>query len=283
MTPQELNHLKLTAVRARQLIIEAIHAAGTGHPGGSLSAIDYLTYLYQAELRVDPSDRQNPDRDRFVLSKGHVAPALYAALAQKGFFPEAELLTLRQPGSRLQGHPNMHDTPGVEFSTGSLGQGFSAAVGMAKGADFLKKDFRVYALLGDGELDEGEVWEAAAYASNYHLDHLCIAADINGLQIDGPSSEVMNMEPIDRKFESFGFHVIKIDGHDFEAMEQALSRFHENIGTGRPTCILLKTVKGKGVSFMENAVGWHGKAPNDKEFEQAMKELKQEEEKIKEA
>ncbi len=283
MTPQELNHLKLTAVRARQLIIRSIHAAGTGHPGGSLSAIDYLTYLYQSELCVDPSDPENPDRDRFVLSKGHVAPALYAALAQKGFFPETELLTLRQPGSRLQGHPNMHDTPGVEFSTGSLGQGFSAAVGMAKGADFLKKGFRIYALLGDGELDEGEVWEAAAYAANYRLDHLCIAADINGLQIDGPSGEVMNMEPIDKKFEAFGFDVITINGHDFEAIEAALDRFHKNIGTGRPTCILLKTIKGKGVSFMEDVVGWHGKAPNDSEFEQAMAELKQEEKKIEEA
>lgn len=283
MTPQELKNLKLTAVRARQLIMESIHAAGSGHPGGSLSAIDYLTYLYQRELRVNPAAPSDPGRDRFVLSKGHVAPALYAALAQRGFFPEKELLTLRQPGSRLQGHPNMHDTPGVDFSTGSLAQGFSAAVGMAKGASYLKKDFRIYALLGDGELDEGEVWEAAAYAANYHLDHLCIAVDINGLQIDGPASEVMNMEPIDRKFEAFGFYVIKIDGHDFEAMETALNQFHRNIGSGKPTCILLKTIKGKGVSFMEDVVGWHGKAPDDRQFETAMNELKQQEKEIEEA
>lgn len=283
MTPEQETDLKLTAVRARKLILKAIYAAGSGHPGGSFSAIDYLTYLYQKELNVSPQQEDDPDRDRFVLSKGHVAPALYAALAQRGFFPEEEMTTLRQPGSRLQGHPNMNDTPGVEFSTGSLGQGFSAAVGMAKGAQLLKKDFRIYALLGDGELDEGEVWEASAYAANYKLDHLCIAVDVNGLQIDGPSSEIMNMEPIDRKFEAFGFRVLKINGHKFAEIESALEQFHRNIGTGKPTCILLSTVKGKGVSFMENVVGWHGKAPNEKEFQQAMAELDTEEKKLEEA
>lgn len=282
MTPERNKELQLIAVRGRQNIIKETHAAGSGHPGGSLSAIDYLTYLYQEELRVDPKNPKDPERDRFVLSKGHVAPALYTALAQRGFFPEEELLTLRQPGSRLQGHPNMNDTPGVDFSTGSLGQGVSGAAGMAKAAKYLKKDINVYTLLGDGEIAEGEVWEAAEYAAHYKLDNLCLAVDVNGLQIDGRTKDVMNMEPIDRKFEAFGFDVVKINGHDFTEIERALAKFHENKGTGKPTAILLATVKGKGVSYMENVAGWHGKAPNDEQYEQAMKELKAEEQKIEE-
>lgn len=282
MTPERNKELQLIAVRGRQNIIKETHAAGSGHPGGSLSAIDYLTYLYQEELRVDPKNPKDPERDRFVLSKGHVATALYTALAQRGFFPEEELLTLRQPGSRLQGHPNMNDTPGVDFSTGSLGQGVSGAAGMAKAAKYLKKDINVYTLLGDGEIAEGEVWEAAEYAAHYKLDNLCLAVDVNGLQIDGRTKDVMNMEPIDRKFEAFGFDVVKINGHDFTEIERALAKFHENKGTGKPTAILLATVKGKGVSYMENVAGWHGKAPNDEQYEQAMKELKAEEQKIEE-
>lgn len=282
MAPQEEKELKLTAVRGRMNIIKEVHAAGSGHPGGSLSAIDYLTYLYNKELRINPENPRDPKRDRFVLSKGHIAPALYTALAQRGFFPESELLTLRQPGSRLQGHPNMNDTPGVDFSTGSLGQGVSGAVGIAKAAKYLHKDVNVYTLLGDGEIAEGEVWEAAEYAAHYRLDNLCLAVDVNGLQIDGPTKDVMNMEPIDRKFEAFGFDVVKADGHDFKDIEKALSRFHENRHTGKPTAILLATVKGKGVSFMENVAGWHGKAPNDEQYEQAMKELGEAEKKIEE-
>lgn len=275
MTPEREKELKLIAVRGRQNIIRETHAAGSGHPGGSLSAIDYLTYLYNEELRIDPENPKDPKRDRFVLSKGHVAPALYTALAQRGFFPEEELLTLRQPGSRLQGHPNMNDTPGVDFSTGSLGQGVSGAVGMAKAAKYLGEDINVYTLLGDGEIAEGEVWEAAEYAAHYKLDNLCLAVDVNGLQIDGKTKDVMNMEPIDKKYEAFGFDVVKINGHDFRQIEEGLAVFHKNKGTGKPTAILLSTVKGKGVSFMEGVAGWHGKAPNDEQYAQAMQELEE--------
>ena len=284
MTPEKKKELQLFAVRARKNVIVSLHAAGSGHPGGSLSSIDYLTYLYTEEMRnLDPKDPRKADRDRFVLSKGHICPGLYAVLAQCGFFPEKDLLTLRQPGSHLQGHPNMNLTPGVNLSTGSLGQGVSAAAGMAKGAKYLGQDIHVFALTGDGEIAEGQIWEALAFAAHYKLDNLCVAMDINGLQIDGATKDVMNMEPIDKKVEAFGWDVIKINGHDFDDIEKAFERFHANLGTGKPTAILMNTVKGKGVSFMENQAGWHGKAPNDKEFEQAMAELDAAEKEIEEA
>ena len=273
MTPEKKKELQLFAVKGRKNIIASTHAAGTGHPGGSLSAIDFLTYLYNEELQIDPKDPKKEDRDRFVLSKGHVAPALYSVLAQKGYFNEEDLITLRKPDSHLQGHPNMNDTPGIDFSTGSLGQGISGAAGMAKAVKYMKKDINVYTLLGDGEIAEGIVWEAIAWAKHYELDNLCIAVDVNGLQIDGETKDVLDMEPIDQKLEAFGCNVVKIDGHDFDQMEDALDQFHLNKNSKKPTAILLKTVKGKGVSFMENVAGWHGKAPNDEQYEQAMKEL----------
>ena len=273
MTPAEKKELKLFAVNVREGILRSTHSAGSGHPGGSLSATEYFTYLYNKEMRVDPKNPKDPGRDRFVLSKGHVAPGLYATLANCGYFPVKDLLTLRKPGSFLQGHPNMNMTPGIEMSTGSLGQGVSAAAGMAKGAKYIGKDIRVYTLLGDGEIEEGQVWEATMFAAHYRLDNLCIAVDVNGLQIDGPTKEVMNAEPIDKKFEAFGCDVIKVDGHDFDDLERGFARFHENQGSGRPTVILMKTVKGKGISFMENQVGWHGKAPSDEQTEQGLAEL----------
>lgn len=282
MTPERNKELQLIAVKGRKNIIKSIHAAGSGHPGGSLSAIDYLTYLYNEVLRIDPKNPQKQDRDRFVLSKGHVAPALYAVLADKGYFPEEDLITLRKPTSHLQGHPNMNDTPGIDFSTGSLGQGISGAAGMAKAAKYLNKDMNVYTLLGDGEIAEGIVWEAVEWAAHYGLDNLCIAVDVNGLQIDGSTKDVLNMEPIDSKFETFGCDVVKINGHDFEQMEKAIAKFAENKGSGKPTVILLGTVKGKGVSFMEDVAGWHGKAPDDEQYVQAMKELDEAEKKIEE-
>lgn len=273
MKPETKKKLALFAVKARKNILTSTHAAGSGHPGGSLSAIDYMTYLYNEELRVDPKRPDWADRDRFVLSKGHVAPALYATLAQMGYFPEEDLITLRKVDSHLQGHPNMNDTPGVDFSTGSLGQGIPGAAGMAKAAKYLKQDVRIYTLLGDGEVTEGIVWEATAWAVHYKLDNLCIAVDVNGLQIDGATKDVLNMEPLDKKFAAFGCDVVKADGHDFDALEQAFARFHENQGSGKPTVILMATTKGKGVSFMENVAGWHGKAPNDEQYKQAMEEL----------
>lgn len=282
MTPEKNKKLQLIAIKGRENIIKSIHAAGSGHPGGSLSAIDYLTYLYNEVLRIDPKNPQKQDRDRFVLSKGHVAPALYAVLADKGYFPEEDLITLRKPTSHLQGHPNMNDTPGIDFSTGSLGQGISGAAGMAKAAKYLNKDIDVYTLLGDGEIAEGVVWEAVEWAAHYGLDNLCIAVDVNGLQIDGNTKDVLNMEPIDLKFQAFGCDVIKINGHDFEQMEKAIAKFAENKGSGMPTVILLSTVKGKGVSFMEDVAGWHGKAPDDEQYVQAMKELDEAKKKIEE-
>lgn len=282
MTRKRIKELKLLAIEARKNIIRSVHAAGSGHPGGSLSAIDYILYLYNQEMRVNPQNIQDQDQDRFVLSKGHVAPALYTVLSQKGYFPQKDLLTLRQIGSHLQGHPNMRTTPGVDLSTGSLGQGVSGAVGMAMGAKYMKKDINVYTLLGDGEIAEGQVWEAAEYASNYKLDNFCLAVDVNGLQIDGCTCDVMNMEPIDEKFKAFGFDVVKINGHDFEDLEKAFAKFHGNKGTGKPTAILLDTIKGKGVSFMENIAGWHGKAPADQQYEQAILELEAAEKAIKE-
>lgn len=273
MTSDERKQLALTAIRVREGILTATHGAASGHPGGSLSAADMFTYLYFRELRIDSAAPRAPERDRFVLSKGHTAPGLYSALALRGYFPVEDLPTLRHIDSYLQGHPNMNTVPGVDMSTGSLGQGVSAAAGMAKGAKYLRKDIRVYALLGDGELAEGEVWEASMFAAHYQLDNLCLIVDVNGLQIDGRTKDVMNTEPLDLKFEAFGFRVVKIDGHSFDEIEGAFRFFHENQGSGVPTVILMKTVKGKGVSFMEDQAGWHGKAPNDEQYAQGMAEL----------
>ena len=273
MTPADQKELRLFAVKVREGILRGTHAAKSGHPGGSLSSTEYFTYLYNREIRVDPKNSNDPKRDRFVLSKGHVAPGLYATLANCGFFPVDELLTLRHIDSRLQGHPNMNLTPGIDMSTGSLGQGISTAVGMAKGAKYLGQDINVYTLLGDGELAEGQVWEATMFAAHYALDNLCIAVDVNGLQIDGATADVMNTAPIDQKFEAFGCIVCWIDGHDYDALEEAFQTFHTNKGSGKPTVILMKTIKGKDISFMENNAGWHGKAPNDDELAQGLREL----------
>lgn len=252
-------------------IVEETHAAKSGHPGGSLSIADILAYLYGREMRIDPKCPSDPHRDRFVLSKGHAAPALYAVLAECGYFPKEELITLRKLGSRLQGHPDMTLTPGVDMSAGSLGQGVSAAAGMALAGKIAGEDYRVYTIVGDGESEEGQVWEAAMFAAHYKLDNFCLILDHNGLQIDGPVAEVMNSAPHKEKFEAFGFHAIVVDGHDFDQIEAA---FNEARATkGKPTAIIAETVKGKGVSFMENMVGWHGKAPNDAEYETAMREL----------
>ena len=283
MTPEKKKELSLFALQVREDILRSTHSARSGHPGGSLSSADLMTYLYNEELRIDPKDPKKPDRDRFVLSKGHVAPVLYAVLARRGFFPTEDLLTLRHNGSYLQGHPNMNLTPGVDMSTGSLGQGFSAAAGMAKGAKHLGKDINVYTLLGDGELAEGQIWEAAMFAAHYHLDNLCVIVDLNGLQIDGRTCDVMNTAPVDRKFEAFGFDVGSVNGHDYDQLESAFARFHANRGTGKPTAILMKTTKGKGVSFMEDQAGWHGKAPNDEQLAQGLAELASAREKIEEA
>ena len=272
MTDQELKELQLTAVRVREGILTSTHAAKCGHPGGSLSAADMFTYLYFKELNIDPADPKKEDRDRFVLSKGHTAPGLYSVLAQRGFFPVEELTTLRKIGSRLQGHPNMNETPGVDMSTGSLGQGVSAAAGMALGAKKTGKAVRVYTLLGDGEIEEGEVWEAMMFAHHYALDNLCVIVDNNGLQIDGRIEDVMSPYPIPDKLKAFGLHVVEIDGTDFEQMEAAFAEAKATKGV--PTAIVMKTTKGKGVSFMEGQAGWHGKAPNDEEYETAMNELR---------
>ena len=271
MTSSEKKQLKITACKVRMGIIEGTHAAKAGHPGGSLSAADVFTYLYFKELNVDPKNPKWEDRDRFVLSKGHTAPGLYAALANRGFFPVEDLLTLRHIGSHLQGHPNMNMTPGVDMSTGSLGQGISAAAGMALAAKYQGKNNRVYTLLGDGEIQEGQVWEACMFAAHYKLDNFCAIVDNNGLQIDGNIADVMSPYPITDKLEAFGFHVVAIDGHDFDQIEAA---FNEVRGIkGKPTAIVMTTTKGKGVSYMENNAGWHGKAPTDAEYEQAMNEL----------
>ena len=269
-----MNKLELqkTAVEVRKGIVEGVHSAKAGHPGGSLSAADIFTYLYFEEMNIDPKNPKSPDRDRFVLSKGHTAPGLYSALAHRGYFPVEDLLTLRHTGSYLQGHPDMKHIPGVDMSSGSLGQGLSAACGMALGAKQAKKDFRVYALCGDGEIQEGQIWEAAMFAGFRKLDNLCVIVDNNNLQIDGPIDEVCSPYPIDKKFEAFNFHVINIDGNDFDQIKAA---FDEAKATkGMPTAIIAHTVKGKGVSFMENNVGWHGKAPNDEEFAIAMEDLR---------
>lgn len=271
MTSQEKKRLAITACKVRMGIVESTHAAKCGHPGGSLSAADMFTYLYFRELNVDPENPKWEDRDRFVLSKGHTAPGLYAALAHRGFFPVEDLKTLRKVGSYLQGHPNMNSVPGVDMSTGSLGQGISAACGMALGAKVKGKDYRVYTLLGDGEIQEGQVWEACMFAAHYKLDNLCVIIDNNGLQIDGPVAKVMSPYPIDEKLRAFGFHVENIDAHDFDQIEQALNA--AKTVKGQPCAIVMKSVKGKGVSFMENQAGWHGVAPNDQQYVQAMEEL----------
>ena len=263
--------LMKTANEIRKGIVTAIHSAKAGHPGGSLSAADLFTYLYFEEMNIDPKDPKKPDRDRFVLSKGHTAPGLYAALAERGFFPKEDLVTLRHTGSYLQGHPDMKHIPGVDMSSGSLGQGISAAVGMAISAKLSGEDYRVYTLLGDGEIQEGQVWEAAMLAAHRKLDNLLVIVDNNNLQIDGTIEEVNSPYPIDKKFEAFNFHVINIDGNDFDQIAQAMDE--AKTVKGRPTAIIAKTVKGKGVSYMENQVGWHGKAPNDEQFAEAMAEL----------
>ena len=272
MTKLETLQLKLTATRVRMGVIEATHGAGCGHPGGSLSAADAFTYLYFREMRIDPEQPQDPNRDRFVLSKGHCAPGLYATLAERGFFPVADLPTLRHSNSYLQGHPNMNTMPGVDMSTGSLGQGVSAACGMALAAKKSGSDINVYTLLGDGESEEGQVWEAAMFAGNQQLDNLCVIVDHNGLQIDGPVEEVNDPMPLADKFRAFKFHVVELaDGNDFDQIRAAFAEARAT--KGQPTAIIAETTKGKGVSFMENQVGWHGKAPNDEQFEQAMAEL----------
>ena len=273
MTDALRKELKLKAIDVREGILTATHGAKAGHPGGSLSSADVFTYLYNVEMNIDPKDPKNEDRDRFVLSKGHNAPGLYAALAYRGFFPPADLPTFRHIDSYLQGHPNMNLVPGVDMSTGSLGQGLSVACGMAKGAKYLGKTYRVYALMGDGEIEEGQIWEAAMFAAHYKLDNLCAIVDLNGLQIDGPTEKVMNSAPVDKKLEAFGFEVITVNGSDFDDLEKAFDFFHKNIGSGKPTAILMKTLKGQGVSYMEGQVGWHGKAPNDEEYAQGMNEL----------
>ena len=274
-----MNKLELQKVanEVRKGIITGVHAAKAGHPGGSLSAADLFTYLYFEEMNVDPKNPQDPDRDRFVLSKGHTAPGLYAALANKGYFPVEDLLTLRHIGSHLQGHPCMQHTPGLDMSSGSLGQGISAAVGMALSAKLREKSYRVYTLLGDGEIQEGQVWEAAMFAGARHLDNLVVIVDNNGLQIDGKVEDVCSPYPIDKKFEAFNVHVINVaDGNDFDQLDAAFKEAREV--KGMPVAIIMKTVKGKGVSFMENQASWHGTAPNDEQYAVAMEDLKKVEE-----
>ena len=273
MDKREKAELKITANKVRQLIIEGVFNAKSGHPGGSLSAADIFTYLYFKELNVDPKNPKWADRDRFVLSKGHCCPGLYAALAIKGYFPEKEIKSLRHIGAMLQGHPDMKGTPGVDMSSGSLGQGVSAACGMALAAKMDNASYRVYAMLGDGECEEGQVWESAMFAAHHNLDNLCYIVDYNGLQIDGKVSEVAGLEPLDKKFESFGFEVIKICGHCFNQIEEAFEKAKSV--QGKPTVIIAETVKGKGVSYMEDQVGWHGKAPNQEQYELALNELKE--------
>ena len=268
-----MDKLKLmqTANEIRKGIVTAVHSAKAGHPGGSLSSADIFTYLYFEELNIDPKDPKKPDRDRFVLSKGHTAPGLYSALAQRGYFPKEDLKTLRHTGSYLQGHPDMKHIPGVDMSSGSLGQGISAAVGMAIAAKLRGDDYRVYTLLGDGEIQEGQVWEASMLAAHRKLDNLVVIVDNNNLQIDGAITDVNSPYPIDKKFEAFNFHVINNDGNDFDQIDAAYKE--AKTVKGQPTAIIAKTLKGKGVSYMENQAGWHGKAPNDEEYEIAMKEL----------
>ena len=268
-----MNNLELEkmANEIRKDIVTAVHSAKSGHPGGSLSSADIFTYLYFEEMNVDPANPKWEDRDRFVLSKGHVAPGLYSTLAEKGYFPKEDLKTLRHTGSYLQGHPDMKHIPGIDMSSGSLGQGVSVAVGMAAAGKYDKKDYRVYTLTGDGEIQEGQIWEAAMWAGHRKLDNLVVIVDNNNLQIDGSVEDVCSPYPIDKKFEAFNFHVINIDGNDFDQIRAAFKEARET--KGMPTAIIAKTVKGKGVSFMEGQVGWHGKAPNEEQRQQALKEL----------
>lgn len=268
-----MNKLELmkTANEVRKSAITAVHSAKSGHPGGSLSAADIFTYLYFEEMNIDPKNPKKEDRDRFVLSKGHTAPGLYSTLAHRGYFPVEDLKTLRHIGSYLQGHPDMKHTPGIDMSTGSLGQGISAAVGMAISAKIFGDDYRVYTLLGDGELQEGQVWEASMLAAHKKLDNLTVIVDNNNLQIDGAVDVINSPYPIDQKFKAFNFHVINIDGHDFGQIDAAFKEARET--KGRPTAIIAKTIKGKNVSFMENQAAWHGTAPNDEQYEIAMKDL----------
>jgi transketolase len=259
------------AKEIRKGVLTAVHSANSGHPGGSLSIADILAYLFFEKMNISTDNPDNPERDRFVLSKGHTAPALYAVLAEKGYFPKEDLKTFRNSKSYLQGHPDMKDIPGVDMTTGSLGLGVSAACGMAKSAKIFNQNYRVYAVLGDGELQEGQVWEAAMFAAHYKLDNLCLFIDFNGLQIDGAVTDVMNPTPIDEKYKAFGFNVININGHDFDEIENAVKQAESC--KGKPTAIICTTIKGKGVSFMENKAEWHGTAPNKEQFEQAMLEL----------
>ncbi len=271
MEKAKLQTLAVTAAKGRLLAVDMVHRAASGHPGGSLSAMDILTTLYFDVMNIDPKKPDDPGRDRFVLSKGHCTPGLYPILALRGYFPVTELTQFRRIDGHMSGHAEMRHVKGVDMSTGSLGQGISAAVGMALAGKSDRKDYRVYALLGDGEIEEGQVWEAAMAAAKFDLDNLCAVVDVNGLQIDGKTADVMPSEPLDEKFAAFGWHVIKVDGHDYEALERA---FREAADTkGKPTVLLARTVKGKGVSFMENDAGWHGKAPNDEQYKQAMGEL----------
>ena len=270
MNFQRIKELQKIAVKVRMGIIEGVHSAKAGHPGGSLSCTDILTYLYFEKMNINPADPKMPERDRFVLSKGHAAPALYSVLAHRGFFDTEMLTTLRQIGSILQGHPDMKHIPGVDMSSGSLGQGISCAVGMALSAKHFNEKYKVYSVLGDGEIEEGQVWEAAMFAANKKLSNLTIFVDYNNLQIDGTIEEVNSPYPIDKKFEAFNWHVITINGHDFEEIENALNEAEK---IDKPVCIIANTIKGKGVSFMENNVAWHGTAPNDEQYEAAMQEL----------
>ena len=271
MNAEKIKALSLHAANVRKMALEAVYSAGAGHPGGSLSAADILTYLYMEEMNVNPDEPKAADRDRFVLSKGHCSPALYGVLAERGFIPKEDIKTFRHADSYLQGHPDMKGVPGVDMSTGSLGQGISAACGMAKAAKLNGKDYRVYTMLGDGECEEGQVWEAAMFAAHYKLDNLTVFLDFNGLQIDGDIREVMNPTPLDKKFEAFNWNVLHIDAHNFNEIEAAVNEAKNT--KGKPTLILAKSVKGKGVSFMENKAEWHGAAPKKEQYEQAVKEL----------
>lgn len=271
MNAEKVKELKLHAANVRKMAIEAVYSANSGHPGGSLSAADIITYLYMEEMNIDPKNPKNPDRDRFVLSKGHCSPALYAALAERGFIPKEDIKTFRHTDSYLQGHPDMKGVKGVDMSTGSLGQGISAACGMAECAKLDNKDYRVYVVMGDGESEEGQVWEAAMFAAHYKLDNLTVFLDFNGLQIDGDVRDVMNPTPLDKKFEAFNWNVLHIDAHNFEEIEAAVN--DAKATKGKPTLILAKSIKGKGVSFMENKAEWHGAAPKKEQYEQAIEEL----------
>lgn len=271
MNAEKVKELKLHAANVRKMALEAVFSANSGHPGGSLSVADILTYLYMEEMNIDPANPKNPDRDRLVLSKGHCSPALYGVLAERGFIPKEDIKTFRQIDSYLQGHPDMKGVSGVDMSTGSLGQGISAACGMAQCAKLDKKDYRVFVVLGDGEAEEGQVWEAAMFAAHYKLDNLIVFLDFNGLQIDGDIEKVMNPTPFDKKFEAFNWNVLYADAHNFEEIEDAVNKAKTT--EGRPTLILAKSVKGKGVSFMENKAEWHGSAPNSEQYEQAIAEL----------